>query len=319
MDSRLERLRTLIVGPQVVMTTPFKEDYSVDLDGVRAQIRFMVEKGFVRGNATIIVTGSVGECNVLTESERQQIVKVAAEEAQGRATLFAGCNHSSTSVSVELAKWAQQVGCDGVMVIPPYYWRPTDDEVIQHYSKISEAINIGIMIYNNPFVTQVDLPIPMIERLAKLENVVALKECTIDIIKFDRCVRRFGDRIAVINGNGEYFEPYASMVGTPGFISNSAPYLPEVEFAMWDAIKAKDWERAKQLHIAMSPLFDFFWEVGAVGGTAWLLQLIKRGLQMAGLPVTTLCRMPATPVTEEYKRRFEHLVEEVRARAAAIK
>jgi len=124
----------------------------------------MMDNGIVEGNGLFIVGGSTGELFSMKLEERKKVFEIAVDEVNGKTPVFCGCNHSGTDIAIELAKYAEDVGADGVMVTPPYYWSTPDDEtVFRHYKALGEKINIGIMIYNNPFIINNDLSVELVK------------------------------------------------------------------------------------------------------------------------------------------------------------
>ena len=133
-------LREKLVGIIVVTTTAFTSSYEIDREGIRRHTRFLIDSGIKEGMGVLLPTGSTGECPSLREDERKEVMKIVIDEARGEVPVVCGCNHTDTRVVIELAKFAQEAGADGVMISPPYYWKPSEDVIIRHYKKIAEEI-----------------------------------------------------------------------------------------------------------------------------------------------------------------------------------
>lgn len=147
-------LREKIKGVVVVMVTPFKENYEIDEDALRKLTRFLVESGIKEGKGVLVPAGSTGECPMLTEEERRYIFKVIKEEAGNAVPILGGCNHTDTRAVIKLVQYAEEAGLDGVMISPTYYWKPNEEMILNHFRAIAKATNMGIMVYNNWFASQ---------------------------------------------------------------------------------------------------------------------------------------------------------------------
>ena len=303
-----EKLKKRVVGVNVVVITPFKEDKTLDEEGLRENLRFMMDNGLVEGNGVFIIGGSTGELFSMKVEERKRIFKIAVDEVNGKAPVFCGCNHSGTDIVIELARFAEDVGADGVMVTPPYYWTAPDDEtVFRHYKALGEKINIGIMIYNNPFIVNKDLSVELVKRMiAEIPNLVAIKECSIDLLKFERMLREVGDKISFINGNGEFIEPYAYMMGSVGYISGIANFMPKEAVELHKNCLKGDYEKGKQYHLRLAPYLDFLLSV--TSGNA--ITVLKETMNILGRPAGPV-RPPLIPLTPEQKETLKNILKKM--------
>jgi len=294
-----EKIKKRIVGVNVVVITPFKKDKSIDEEGLRQNLRFMMDNGLVEGKGVFIVGGSTGELFTLKVEERKRLIEIAVDEINGKAPVLFGCNHSGTDIVIELAKHAQDVGADGVMITPPYYWTSPDDETIfNHYKLIGEKIDLGIMVYNNPFIVNKDISVELMKRMVEnIPNIVAIKECSNNLIKFERMVREISGKISFINGNGEFIEPYAYMMGSVGYISGLANCMPKETVELHEACSKGDYEKGKQFHLRVAPYMDFL--ISLPPGNA--ITALKETMNMLGMPAGPV-RPPLTPLTDEQRK-----------------
>lgn len=138
-----QELREKLQGPTVAMTTPFKEDFSIDFDGLRKLTRLFVDGGI----PNVIAAGSTGEFYSMTDEERKQVIKTVVDEADGKMTVIGTAAHSGTHLAIELAQYCKDIGCDGIMVTPPYYSFSGFEGLKKHYNMIGEAVDIGIVLY----------------------------------------------------------------------------------------------------------------------------------------------------------------------------
>ncbi|MEO0278702.1 MAG: dihydrodipicolinate synthase family protein [candidate division WOR-3 bacterium] len=293
-------LKDRIRGVVVVMVTPFRGDYELDEEGLRKLTRFLIESGVREGWGVLVPAGSTGECPMLTLEERKKVFAVVKEEAGDAVPVLGGCNHCDTREVIKLARYAEEIGLDGIMVSPPYYWKPDEKTILTHYRAIAEATNLGIMVYNNWFASQLDIPVDTMVRLVEeIPSIVALKENTPFIAKFAEMVRVLGDKIAVINGAGEPHEPYAALMGAKGFVSGIACLIPKTCLSIYRAELAKDYEGAKRIVDRIAPLVDFFTRGDHEADYILKIKAIMNSLGLpGGFP-----RLPFVPVSEEVRAR----------------
>lgn len=228
-----QELRERLTGVSALLTTPFTEDRELDVDRLRAKTRHLVQQGITEETGALVVLGSVGECATLTPAEQRRAVDAVVDEADGRVPVVAGANHSGTRIAISLAEQALKAGADAVMSVTPYYYPPSAESVARHYRRIADAIDGGLVLYNNFVVGDIDFPVDLVDRLVDLEPVVAIKEPTPNSAKLGRVVDRVGDRATVLNGNGEPYEPQAALLGTRGFTSAMANYAPALSLEIY--------------------------------------------------------------------------------------
>ena len=182
-------------GTYTVLVTPFTSDGSaVDEKALRRLVNWQIDEG-IHG---LIPLGSTGEFLSISREERQQVVEACVETAGGRVPVLIGTGAEATFDVIELSREAEAMGADGVMIIPPFYSTPTEDELFEHYRRIGEAISIPIMVYNNPATANVDLLPSTLARLAEIDAVTMVKESTLEVTRvrdIHRALRRSHDRV----------------------------------------------------------------------------------------------------------------------------
>jgi len=301
-----QEVKPLIVGGQVIMLFSFKSGIALDEEGIREQTNWMIENGLVEGNGVLTVGGSNGECFSMSLEERKRSFEIVIQEARGRVPVIAGCNHTGTWQVVELAQHAEKVGADAVMVTPPYYENPASPEaVISHYKTIAENTNIGIMIYNNPWVAGQDLSVALLERLAEIDKIIAIKECTPLFSKLREVLKRLGDRWSVITAFGEYWMPYDYMMGATGFITLFGNWAPWLVTEVHAACQAGDVQRCGQLYERIFPINNFLDEAGPYQSIA----SAKEAARLAGRPLSRFERSPLTPISTEQSEQLKQLMQ----------
>lgn len=303
-------LKERIKGVVVVLVTPFREDYELDEEGLRKLTRFLVESGIEEGQGVLVPAGSTGECPMLTLEERKRIFAIVKEEAGNKVPVLGGCNHCDTREVIKLVRYAEEIGLDGVMISPPYYWKPNKKILLAHYKAIARETSLGIMVYNNWFASQLDIPVSvMAELVEEVPNIVALKENTPSIAKFAEMVRVLGERIAIINGAGELHEPYAALMGAKGFVSGIACVVPRVCLSIYRAEAEGDYERAKKIVDSIAPLIDFF--TGGEHEADYILR-IKAVMNLLGLP-GGFPRLPLTPIPNDIAEKGKEIINRLKS------
>jgi 4-hydroxy-tetrahydrodipicolinate synthase len=279
----------------------------LDEEGVRKQTRFLIDSGIKNGSGVLVPTGSTGECPMLTDEERKKVIQLVKEEAKDDVPVVAGCNHTSTQTVIKLVHYAEEVEADGVMISPPYYWMPSEEIVLNHYKNIAKETKLGIMVYNNFFASQMDIPVETMVKLAEIPNIVALKECTPIIPKFIRMMTALGDKISIVNGSGTAHEPACSSVGARGFVSGEANFIPKTSVEIYQAMEQGDYAKALKLCRKIAPLVDFI-----LGGesSADYIGRTKAAMNMIGIPAGPP-RSPLLPADKETKNQLRKLLKEV--------
>ncbi len=305
MSIKLGQLQKKLQGVPVVTATPFKENLGLDEEGVRENTRFLIDHGIRDNMGVLMPSGTSGECSALSKEERKRIFEIVVGEARNEVPVVACCNHTDVREIIELARYAQDIGADGIMVLPPYYGKPSEDVVVRFYETIAREIEIGIVAYNNPSITQLDISLDTLKKIAGINNIVGLKECTPNRLKFERTVRHLKSKIAVIDGAGELFEPYAYMMGLSGFVSFIANFIPKMSVELYKALLEENWDKAKQIHLDLSSFLDF-WIENAASGKG--VTIIKEAMNMIGLPAGPV--RPGLPLlNEENKRELEEILD----------
>lgn len=260
-------------GVYAVVCTPFTSDEKIDELALRRHIRFLVDEAKVH---SVIPVGSTGEFALLTKEERNYVISVTIDEVNKQVPVYAGAAACSTIGTIEYAQTAQDLGADGVMVVPSYYGHLSQDELYFHYETLARNIDCPIIVYNNPGTSGSDILPPLVERLAAIKNIEAIKESSGIMQRVSDIMRRCGDSIEVLCGCDTLILEMFAM-GVVGWIAAPANILGKQCVRLYElAIEQKDFARAKELYFKMLPLMDLF------EGTGKYVQLAKAGLQLMG-------------------------------------
>ncbi len=237
-------------GAIVAIVTPFK-DGKVDEDALRELIEFQI----TNGTDGIVPCGTTGESATLSHEEHDRVIEITIDAVKKRVPVIAGTGSNSTAEAIRLTKHAYEAGADGALIVCPYYNRPTQEGLYQHFKMIAENVPIPILPYNIPGRTGVNLLPEMVAKLAKIKNIVGIKEASGSIKQMSDVIELCGDDFAVLSGDDLFTLPLLAMGGA-GIISVISNVAPADMAGLVDAFAAKDFEKAKALHHKMSPLIE---------------------------------------------------------------
>lgn len=284
-------LQRRLRGVQVIMVTPFDRNQEVDIEMVRELTNFLIDRGIKEGSGVLVPLGSMSECFSVNLGERRQIVKAVVEEVRKRVPVLVGCNETNTRAVIQLCQDAQDAGADGVMVMPPYYFTCSHEEILEFYNQVSKNIDIGIVLYNNVQVS-VDIALNVLHELADIEKIVALKDCTQDCIKFQITAQELSGKLTPLNGGGPLWEPLGTLAGTKGFFTLAGNFAPELALQLWSACEKGEYQKAEMVSRRFTTFIQF------MRTARKSIQLTKKIMRNMGLP-GGFERPPLLPLTEE--------------------
>ena len=241
----------MLKGSIVALITPFK-DSSLDEDVYRQLINYHLKNG----TNGIVPGGTTGESPTLSHDEHRKIIEIAVKECGGKIPVIAGTGSNSTTEAVELSKYAERVGSDALLVVTPYYNKPTQEGLYQHYKKINDAVGIPIIIYNIPSRSVIDMSVETMAKLYELKNIMGVKDATGDLSRVDKQLKSMGKDFVQLTGNDDNSLEFNKRGGT-GSISVTANIAPKLcsEFQNSCANGFKDSERLDKIlqpvHAAM--------------------------------------------------------------------
>ena len=299
----LKSMRGVALAP----VTPFKTDGAVDDDGIRRLIDFFLQKGLTDQNGFLIPLSTTGNFLALSLEEKKRVVRIFLEACSNHLSVVVGCNNVRLADTIELAKFAQDKGAIGIMVGPPFYWKATDAQIVKHYEEICRSVNVGVIIYNNHWASQVDISVETLDKILENPNVMALKESTYSIDKLIQVTRRFTQRINVLSGPGEAYEPLYAQLGCVGFTSTLGNIVPDLSVKLYACLLLQKYQEARQLAEQITPLARFLDSLTGGQYIAGLLHILN-GLGVCGQTV----RPPILPLTKRESETLEKLMRDVR-------
>ncbi|MFW9616459.1 4-hydroxy-tetrahydrodipicolinate synthase [Aquabacterium sp.] len=238
-----------IFGSIVALVTPLHEDGSVDYDNLRKLIDWHIAEG----TNCIGVVGTTGESPTVSVEEHCEIIRVAVEQAAGRVPVMAGAGANSTAEAIELSKFAKKVGADCTLQVVPYYNKPTQEGIYQHFKAIVEAVDIPVVLYNVPGRTVADMTPETALRLAQLPGVIGIKEATGNLDRAAWLIKQAPKGFSIFSGD-DPTAVHLMMMGGHGNISVTANVAPRGMAELCKAAMAQDAKRAIDLHMQLLPL-----------------------------------------------------------------
>jgi len=234
-------------GSYSVLVTPFTDDGSqLDIDALRDFLDWQLESG-VPG---VIVLGTTGEFLTVTDEERTQLVEETVKHLDGRIPVLVGTMNASTANAVRYSREAEELGADGLMIVPPYYYTPTEAEIFAYYRAVAEAVSIPLMLYNNPVTSNVDMSAEFVARLTRVfENVRYIKEASMDVARVYDIVEATDGVMSVFAGE-RIVESF--LLGAVGYVNPYGNYIPRASARIWDMLVAGRLEEAKRIQRLIS-------------------------------------------------------------------
>lgn len=288
-------------GSYSVTVTPFTADRSaIDVDALRQFMDWQVESG-VPG---VIVLGTTGEYLTISDEERALIVETAVKQVAGRAHVLVGTMNAHTPNAVRYSRQAEELGADGLMVLPPYYYTPTDDEIWRYYRAVSEAVSVPIMLYNNPVTANVDMSAALVARLTRdFENIRYIKESSQDLARVRDVIEATDGVMNVYAGE----RPVDSfLLGAVGYVNPYGNYVIN-SYRIWDLLTAGRLAEARSLQ----QIIDNIDHIIAAGHPTYGHQCYSKALAAAaGHPVGDV-REPLTTFSElgdEGRQRLQRIL-----------
>lgn len=232
------------------MVTPFTKDLAVDYQQARKLARYLVQNG----SDGLVVCGTTGESPTLTKEEKVELFRAVVEEVGGQATVIAGTGSYSTAESIALTQAAEKVGVDGVMLVAPYYNKPSQEGLYEHFKAVATSTNLPVMLYNIPGRTSVNLLPQTVARLAQIENIVAIKEAAGNMDQVSELRRLLPDHFAIYSGDDSLTLPMMAL-GAKGVVSVCSHVVGLRMKEMINAFTAGNTTLAMQIHLELYPVF----------------------------------------------------------------
>jgi len=267
-----------IRGSIVALVTPMQADGSLDLVALDRLIDWHVESG----THALVVVGTTGESATLSVQEHCDLVAHCVQVTRKRISVIAGSGSNSTEEALYFTKSARQHGADACLLVTPYYNKPSQEGLYQHFKAVAEAVDIPQILYNVPSRTACDLALETVDRLADLDNIVGIKDATGDVARGKQLIQRCGDRLAIYSGE-DAITLSLMMGGADGTISVTANVAPVLMAKMCSCALSGDSQRAREIDERLGLLHrNLFLEANPspVKWALWKMGLIKKGIRL---------------------------------------
>jgi len=312
-------------GVTSVLFCPYKNDDSLDLPGLQKNTEYLVDFA-VKGRKSVVImaNGSTTECYANSIAEQQKVIETVVDTVAGRLPVIAGVSQAGTRQTVALAQFAEAAGADFAMVMPPFYHHASKEGIFRHFQEVASAINIGLVIYNNPDVSATLIPPDFLVRLAGIDKVVACKDNATS--SADLANKAFAEdlkKLTLLAGHGEVQYLAAASYGFAyqGFVSFIANFAPDLSYAVFTAVKQKDMVKASQALQKQFPIWQFVAKVekrresisiippGLKTSYAYM-SVGKAAMDIAGLHGGHL-RLPMEDLTGDEKKELKKILQKI--------
>ncbi|RRD39535.1 4-hydroxy-tetrahydrodipicolinate synthase [Leptotrichia sp. OH3620_COT-345] len=285
-------------GSYVALITPFKESGELDEEKIRELVNYHIENG----TAGIVPCGTTGEAPTLTFTEHEKVIKIVVEEVKGRIQVIAGAGSNNTQRAIELTKYAKELGADAALSTCPYYNKPSQRGLYEHYKKIAEEAKFPVMLYNVPGRTGVNIEAETVAKLAEIPEIVAIKEATGSLEQMIKIQDLCGDKIEILSGEDHLILPMLS-IGAKGVVSVVANIMPQEMSNLIYSFLNKDFDKAYKLH---TDLYDVSRNMFIEGNPV----TVKTAMKILGKIKNDNVRLPLLPSEEETQKKLEKLFKE---------
>lgn len=277
------------------MVTPFDQQGEVDVNAVKDLVNHLI----ATGTEGLVVSGTTGESPTLTTEEKVELFQLVVEAAAGRVPVIAGTGSNNTRASIALTKKAEEAGVDGIMLVVPYYNKPSQEGLYQHFKAIAESTSLPIMLYNIPGRTSVNMSADTIVRLSEIDNIVAVKEASGNLDVMAEIIERTPEDFLLFSGDDALTIPVLS-IGGAGVISVASHIIGNEMQEMINQFRSGDIQGAAAAHRRLLPIMKGLF--AAPNPTP-----VKAALNMMGVPVGGV-RLPLVELNEEEEQALQSLL-----------
>jgi 4-hydroxy-tetrahydrodipicolinate synthase len=279
-------------GAFVAIVTPFI-DGQIDEQGLTDLIEFHI----ANGTHGIVPCGTTGESATMSHEEHHRVVELTVKTVNGRVPVVAGSGSNSTSEAIDLTGNARDAGVDGVLMVSPYYNKPSQEGLYQHFKAVADAVDVPIILYNVPSRTSSNVMPQTVARLAQIDNIVGIKEATGDLNQISQLIRLCPEGFSVLSGD-DFTSMPTVLVGGTGVISVTSNVAPRDMADMMDAALAGDLAKANEMHYKLFPLMQaMFYDTNPVPA--------KKTLELMGKIKSGTTRLPLCSMDDDALARLK--------------
>ena len=282
-------------GSIVALISPFKNNV-LDEDKYTALIHHHIKNG----TNGLVPAGTTGESPTLNNEEHKRVIEIAVKESNGKIPVIAGTGSNSTSEAIELSKYAEKIGSDGLLIVTPYYNKPTQEGLYQHYKSINDNVGIPIIIYNIPPRSVVDMSVDTMARLFELKNIIGVKDATADLNRVEQQQKKMGSDFIQLSGeDGTALE--FNVRGGVGCISVTANVATKLCSELQNECSNKNFDKAKQINEKLKPLNKALFIESNPSPVKYAASLLNLSSEDVRLPLVNLTEQTKKEVTKALK------------------
>ncbi|MBB5323617.1 4-hydroxy-tetrahydrodipicolinate synthase [Anoxybacillus tepidamans] len=278
------------------MVTPFDNKGNIDFDKTTQLVNYLLENG----TDSLVIAGTTGESPTLTTEEKIALFRHVVSVVNGRVPVIAGTGSNNTRASIELTKKAEEIGVNAIMIVAPYYNKPNQEGIYQHFKAIAESTKLPVMVYNIPGRSVVNIAVDTLVRLAEIPNIVALKDASGNLDAMTEVIARTDEEFLVYSGDDGLTLPVMA-IGGAGVVSVASHVIGNEMQQMIAAFEAGDRTKAAKLHQKLLPIMKGLFAAPSPAP-------VKTALQIKGLDVGSV-RLPLVPLTENERTRLMNLLQ----------
>jgi 4-hydroxy-tetrahydrodipicolinate synthase len=294
----------MFIGCGTALVTPFKTDLSLDEAALRRLVRRQIDAGI----NFLVPCGTTGESPTLSRSEHLRVVEIALEEAKGKVPVVAGAGGYNTAEVIRLAKELETMGVDGILSVTPYYNKPTQEGLYQHYKAIASAVRLPIIVYSVQSRTGVNVEPGTLKRLSEIDNIAGVKEASGSIAQISAVLNQVPERFAVLSGDDAVTLPLMAL-GGKGVICTVSNEIPAEMTEMVRLCLANDFPAARRIHRKFLPLMEVnFVETNPIP--------VKAAMALLGL-LEPVWRLPLVPPSAVNLAKIEKVLRDLALLATA--
>jgi len=297
-----EQVKSKLTGCYIAIPTLFKDGEELDAEAMRQHVRWLIHKGVKEGNGMILIAGAAGEFATLTLDERKEMADAISAEAAGVVPILVGVQGNSTREVVDLARYAARAGATAVQMSPPFYYSTTDGDMYDYVQAVADAVDVGIILYQT-YWKGYRMSMPLLEKLAQIEQVVGLKWAAPDSFEYEMGFRLFKDRLSIIDN--QIHIVYAHLLGARAINVHPSNFWPEWGINLWNLLEARMYVEAQaEASKILWPFYDVYAETAAfTGGEGHVDKLC---LELIGLK-GGVNRLPTRPLPPEFKEKLRQI------------
>lgn len=286
-------------GIYVPHITPFKKDQSIDYEALKTCIDYWIKSGL----SGLVTLGSNGEFPYILHEERTKLIKTVIDHVNGRTQVIVGTGAPSTIETIQLSRKAVDLGADALIIVPPYYFKISSPDLIEHYKEILDKIDAPVILYDVPKFTGYSVEVSVFESLVnEYSQIVGIKDSTNNLLHISELIRRVGDKIAILGGTSRVILP-TLVLGGRGAVVAVANFMPEQIVKLYKAFKNGNLEEARKIQLKVNQITDFMKAYNQIA-------IVKAITNIIGLPAG-IPRRPIQPIKGEELEKVRKYIEEI--------